>query len=756
MKTFESLSTALGIYADTLDAQLIDDIRSQSSALENNLNAAREEGRNLRIAVIGQMKAGKSSFLNAAFFGRDLLPKADTPMTAALTKIVYAPQAKAEVVFYSTDDWRGIENLAQDYDRQYAEIERRLMAEQSPQKNLGPFAKPQPPRKPFAEEVLRHMPLAVTASRELVDKARQQGLNPTDYLGKTHTLDHVAGAAHLAQAMHDYVGSQGRFTAMTKMSVLYVDDPRLEGLEIIDTPGFNDPVVSRGQITRGFLGQSDVIFLLSNTGQFLTAADMSVLREQLPEAGIDDKAIFLVGSQRDMALRQDRQIAQKAAKLAERAPLPQRDAARTSAMIQLLDKKLGDLAEQTLKTQIELPGMDEKTRLVLGAVHKTKPRFISSWAWMVAEQFDRLSADDRYHLHELERATGYKFSPESLRQLSNIPSVRDELLAQRRRKDELLANKERQLIKGATDGVRDRLIKMQNDLINRSEKIRSGNISELKKIEQLMIQRMESGKERLEDIFHRQFKKAKDKFILLKIDTGIESQQYGKIDPIKEQTTESYVVSTSKWYNPFSWGDTETIYRDVVTIYASAQDAIGNLEYFAIQSAESLQKAILDCVNLEELHQEMIRAAMSLFDTSDADFDAELMLAEVNKSLRRITIPNVEFGKKDYAAAIVSSFGSDRVAEDQINGLKKAQRDAMKIILTDLEAEVDDKIATIGASLERTSQTFVTRMTRDIRDSLAKLRSDIDNKEQSLLRIEKIKAILVEQLIALDASATPA
>jgi hypothetical protein len=147
---------------------------------------------------------------------------------------------------------------------------------------------------------------------------------------------------------------------------------------------------------------------------------------------------------------------------------------------------------------------------------------------------------------------------------------------------------------------------------------------------------------------------------------------------------------------------------------------------------------------------------MSLFDTSDADFDAELMLAEVNKSLRRITIPNVEFGKKDYAAAIVSSFGSDRVAEDQINGLKKAQRDAMKIILADLEAEVDDKIATIGASLESTSQTFVTRMVGDIKDSLTKLRSDIDNKEQSLLRIEKIKAILVEQLIALDASVASA
>lgn len=746
----ESLVKAIQSHAETLDATLLHEIQTLAGDLQSNLIAAREAGRNLRIAVVGQMKAGKSSFLNAAFFGRDLLPKADTPMTATLTKIVYASKPKAEVEFYNTDDWLGIEQRARDYERYYAEEERKLMEEHA-QQNSSPFAKPIPPRKPSAEEVIRRIPLAITSSRELVDKVRQQGLNVNDYLGKTHTLDNIAGAADLATALHDYVGSNGRFTAISKMSVLHVDDQRLEGLEIIDTPGFNDPVVSRGQVTRSFLGQSDVIFLLSNIGQFLTAADMSVLREQLPEAGIDDKAVFLIGSQRDLALRQDRLIAQTASKLAERVPPAQRNGARAAAMMQLLDKKMSELATQTLDAQINQPGMDGKTRRILGAVKQAKPRFISSWAWMVAERFDQMSDDDRYHLEELQRATGYTFTPDTLRQLSNIPSVRDELLAQRQRKADLLARKEQALMTGVREGIRERLSKMVAELASRSERIRTSNIAELEKTELGMVKRMNGGRAKLEDVFDQQFVKTSQQFALLKTDVRKEAQKYNKIETVREKTVETYYVDTS-WFGGLFGHDWEARYRDVVTIYASAQDAIEQLETFALQSTASLQQAIVGCVDLDGLRREVGRAAMGLFDTGDASFDAELMLAEVNKSLRRITIPDVDFGRKDYSQAIVKAFGCDRVSENQISALKEAQREAVTLILTDLEAEVERKITAIGSSLESTGKTFVERMTDDIQKSLTQLRNDIANKEISLQLIEDAKAAIAENVSKLDAT----
>lgn len=48
------------------------------------------ENRKLNIGVVGQVKAGKSSFLNTLLFnGQEILPKASTPKTATLTKMEY-------------------------------------------------------------------------------------------------------------------------------------------------------------------------------------------------------------------------------------------------------------------------------------------------------------------------------------------------------------------------------------------------------------------------------------------------------------------------------------------------------------------------------------------------------------------------------------------------------------------------------------------------------------------------------------------
>jgi tRNA U34 5-carboxymethylaminomethyl modifying GTPase MnmE/TrmE len=68
----------------------LSELSNMEKTLDTNMRAAQEEGRNLRIAIVGQMKAGKSSFLNALLFPVDVLPKAATPMTAALTRIGYA------------------------------------------------------------------------------------------------------------------------------------------------------------------------------------------------------------------------------------------------------------------------------------------------------------------------------------------------------------------------------------------------------------------------------------------------------------------------------------------------------------------------------------------------------------------------------------------------------------------------------------------------------------------------------------------
>ena len=59
----------------------------------------------LTIGVIGQMKCGKSTFLNSFVFEDNILPAATTPMTAALSVITYGSEQKIVAEFYNQDEW---------------------------------------------------------------------------------------------------------------------------------------------------------------------------------------------------------------------------------------------------------------------------------------------------------------------------------------------------------------------------------------------------------------------------------------------------------------------------------------------------------------------------------------------------------------------------------------------------------------------------------------------------------------------------
>ena len=71
------------------------------------------ENRKLNIGVVGQVKAGKSSFLNALLFdGREILPKASTPKTATLTKMEYSEENIIQIEYYSVEEWEVLEENA--------------------------------------------------------------------------------------------------------------------------------------------------------------------------------------------------------------------------------------------------------------------------------------------------------------------------------------------------------------------------------------------------------------------------------------------------------------------------------------------------------------------------------------------------------------------------------------------------------------------------------------------------------------------
>lgn len=217
----------------------------------------------VRIAVIGQIKAGKSTFINAFTQRGDLLPTDVNPWTAVVTQLHFRndrplPQHRALFHLFSRDEW---ERLAEGGGR-LRELTERLVPG-------------------FAPELLR-------AQLEAMRQRAEQRLGPSldHLLGQTHAFETIT-----PEILDDYV-SAGTFLGSSTPAaerMLYSDITRTAELffdggpfalpaTLIDTPGTNDPFLVRDEVTRRALEKSDVYIFVISALQPLSATDISLLR----------------------------------------------------------------------------------------------------------------------------------------------------------------------------------------------------------------------------------------------------------------------------------------------------------------------------------------------------------------------------------------------------------------------------------------------------------------------------------------------
>lgn len=114
----------------------------KTEELEKTLKEMQAEDRYLKVGIIGRVKAGKSSFLNALIFeGVEVLPKAATPMTASLTILKYANTLSAEVEFYNPKDIAELKNEHERYVREFNRIVEEEVKKQKEKQSLANRAK---------------------------------------------------------------------------------------------------------------------------------------------------------------------------------------------------------------------------------------------------------------------------------------------------------------------------------------------------------------------------------------------------------------------------------------------------------------------------------------------------------------------------------------------------------------------------------------------------------------------------------------
>jgi hypothetical protein len=216
-----------------------------------------------RIAVIGQVKAGKSSFINAFVGKPGLLPTDINPWTTAVTYLNFgcadAPaNVAAEFTFFDPNEWQ---RLAHGGGR-IRELTQRLVPG-------------------FEVELLqKHLDAMRLRSEERLGSALD------NLLGKKHAFPELS-----TEILERYVcsGAPGASDGPTHQKGIYADIVKAADLyfkgnafgvptTIIDTPGTNDPFLVRDEITRRSLENADIYIVMLTARQALSLADVALLR----------------------------------------------------------------------------------------------------------------------------------------------------------------------------------------------------------------------------------------------------------------------------------------------------------------------------------------------------------------------------------------------------------------------------------------------------------------------------------------------
>ncbi len=283
-----------------------------AETLSATLDRDAQEAHLLRIGIVGRVKAGKSSLLNGLLFdGEEVLPKAATPMTASLAVLSYGDALCAEVEFYDRAEIDRLEadhaQYEEELEQKVQEIEERVaQAASGPGRGSGLFArsrihaaKAAPDtgrvRARAQQEMARDTHLA--GAYELYELLKKQGVDE-QLLGAKRQIK-ARSLADLHRQLKDYVAVGGKYMPLTKALRIELPSESLRGIEVVDTPGVNDPVASREERTRRELRNCAAVLLVSNAGQFLNEDDFSLM-DRLESNSISE--VFLVASQADTQL----------------------------------------------------------------------------------------------------------------------------------------------------------------------------------------------------------------------------------------------------------------------------------------------------------------------------------------------------------------------------------------------------------------------------------------------------------------------
>jgi hypothetical protein len=695
----DAMITELSGHARTED---INELQRLVSNFKKKTEDFYRTDRMLNIGVIGQVKAGKSTFLNTLLFeGKEVLPKAPTPKTATLTKMEYSDKNIIQIEYYSKEEWEILEENA------CVDLE---------------------------DEIY-------TSAREIIEMVRRNGVDPVPYLEKGRDILEYESYDALVSGLNNYVGEDGKYTPIVKAVTLYLNKEEFKGLSIVDTPGLNDPIASRTIRTKEFMEVCDVVFFLSPSTGFLDKSDWVLLSSQLPQKGV--KKLVLIASRYDSGVRD---VLRKQ----EEDDIFGDDENTTDNVpkaCRIVKKKLTKRAKAKVEEFVkDLEERESSPELIEVIKQCAKPVMISSLAYnMIGKAESEFTKEEKNMYSAI-----HPFSTDmdsDLKLLGNFDEVKALFQEAVKEKEHIFEAKAKGFIPDAVEELRNLLLSYL-DKTNQRIKLLEGNEKEqLLEQKQLVESQMNNIKADIASVFGELNAKLEEEKA-----SGIRELRDSSKDylNIRERTgTETHTGSYTTGF--WVWKKTHVYTYEEHYSYCIAADAVENLKKYALEACNQVEEVFSEALQIREIKRKLLNVVINNFDMGSENYDSSLFRIMVEETVSRIEFPVFDMDISDAMNGIAGKFNGELTSAQEKTNLSVALSKAISNIYAEMCSRLDGEVKKFETQMSVIGQKVEESLLNKITDEFESLISQCENKESEIAAYKEYAAILDKKLSELKA-----
>ncbi len=654
----------------------------------------------MNIGVVGQVKAGKSSFLNTLLFGgMEILPKASTPKTATLTKMEYSEENIIQIEYYSVEEWEVLEdNAVVDLD----------------------------------DEIY-------TSAREIVEMVKRNGVDPHPYLEKG--LDRIKFDSYeeLISNLNDYVGEDGKFTPIVKAVTLYLNKEEFKGLSIVDTPGLNDPIASRTIRTKKFMEVCDVVFFLSQSGSFLDKSDWILLSSQLPQKGV--KKLVLIASKYDSGIRDILRVQDDDDIFGE----DENTADNIPKACKIIKKKIKKRAKSKVEEFVrDLEARESSPELIEVIKQCADPLMVSSLAYnMTGKDESEYSSEEKNIYSALKQFSSDMDS--DLRLLGNFDEIKSLFDGVVVEKEHILEQKAKSFIPNAQEELKGLLQSYLDRASKRIQVLEGNDREQLLEQKKLIETQMGAIKADIAAVFGE-------------LNAKLESEKAEGVRELREaskdylsvkERTGSVTREGSYTTGHLFWKKTHHYTYEEHYSYCIAADAIENLGKYALDASNQVEEVFTDALQIKEIKRKLLNVVVNNFDMGSEKYDSSLFRIMVEETVSAIEFPIFNLDISDAMNGIAGKFSGELTSASQKTELSTALSKAISRIYDEICNKLASSVKIFRDELTGIGNKVQDNLLTNITEEFETLLAQCENKDNEIAGYKEYVAILDKEIKAI-------